>query len=458
MILKVSERGFWPRYGVAGSAALFVATLWVGEPLAESNPDSLAKPVAVESPSSFARLLRSAHEDPSLAGEEEERKAAESVFGGIPHLRDLELRVQNRAWDWVGQSYAIRLEPKGFGEGTAERVTDRLRAERDSLRNRARLNQAILQRYGWAVEWMGLKVGLNHVHQSQALHADRIRVLEAQKLTEGFDLQDLIKAESDLTKLKGEELDLAKQISALERRMEYHGRNQDFHGLDSAEMAGTLQAEEVIARVEGKAFEVDPHHATLDYYRAESKLAQERFYLEKAQNRRFVSFLEFTYDIGDRLDELDRRDEGKAYDLNQAYGLQMGFRIPSLTGGNRDTQRRRLDAAEDKREVALRQRELEEAIRKDFEDFTALAAVYRYLKARTDEFDPRASLRKYLEMAGTDPLQLLAIRESILENQKRMEEARFGLMRNYLKIMDATGELARAPLRNLLSPATERVE
>jgi hypothetical protein len=290
------------------------------------------------------------------------------------------------------------------------------------------------------------------------LHADRIRVLEAQKLTEGFDLQDLIKAESDLTKLKGEELDLAKQISALERRMEYHGRNQDFHGLDSAEMAGTLQAEEVIARVEGKAFEVDPHHATLDYYRAESKLAQERFYLEKAQNRRFVSFLEFTYDIGDRLDELDRRDEGKAYDLNQAYGLQMGFRIPSLTGGNRDTQRRRLDAAEDKREVALRQRELEEAIRKDFEDFTALAAVYRYLKARTDEFDPRASLRKYLEMAGTDPLQLLAIRESILENQKRMEEARFGLMRNYLKIMDATGELARAPLRNLLSPTTERVE
>jgi hypothetical protein len=76
---------------------------------------------------------------------------------------------------------------------------------------------------------------------------------------------------------------------------------------------------------------------------------------------------------------------------------------------------------------------------------------YRYLKARENEVDAQASLKKYLQMSGVDPLSLLDIKAAELRNRIKIQEVKYGILRNWIRVLDASGRLSREPLRNWLA-------
>ena len=76
---------------------------------------------------------------------------------------------------------------------------------------------------------------------------------------------------------------------------------------------------------------------------------------------------------------------------------------------------------------------------------------YRYLRARETQVDAQASLKKYMQMTGVDPLALLTIKAGELKNRIKIEEVRYGILRNWIKVLDASGRLAREPYRNYLA-------
>jgi hypothetical protein len=155
------------------------------------------------------------------------------------------------------------------------------------------------------------------------------------------------------------------------------------------------------------------------------------------------------------LDEITRRDDGKTYDMHNAYALQLGIKIPDITMARHDIARRKVDYLSEKENYERLKSELADQINKDQEDLRSLIAQYRFLKARESEVDATASLKKYLQMNGVDPLTLLSIKESIVKNQIDMCKLRFGILRNYIRVIDVAGELAKPPLRNFLSKSRE---
>jgi hypothetical protein len=400
----------------------------------------------------LSRYLFTAHADPALEARQGDRGLEFSTWPGIPFLRDAEFRLRNEAFDPENMRYTLRLEPFGFGEWSAARRANTAEVSRSRLRDRLLLNRALVDRYALAVDWR-MDVAVRRLDaELYAVLQDRITVLGKRQATTSFDLADLVEAESELTKLRSQDLDLRRDLDVLGRRAAWQlsggVADSGFAGLDTA---GWVEVDSVIAQVERGRLEADTGHVYLEYLKQGLALAEGRYAMEKASGQRYLSFVSFSYDVGDRLGEMRRRDAGKDYDLGRAYILEAGFRLPSLTYGNADINRRRAELRDEKEDYRVRRAELEAGMRKDIEDIRSLVEQYRYLKARETEVDAQASLKKYMQMTGVDPLALLSIKAADLRNRIKIEETRYGILRNWIKVLDASGRLAREPLRNWLS-------
>lgn len=400
----------------------------------------------------LGEYLRSAREDAVLMARKGGGELAFSSWSGLPLVRDLEFRVRNDAFNPDNMRYTVRVEPRGFGEDGAARRFNEAEVRRSRHRDRLLLNRALVDRYMLAIDW--LAAGTLHDLNAElfVVLRDRIKVLDSRKTTEDFDLADLVEAESDLTKVHFQELELRKELDVMEQRAALQAPAAlSVRGFPGFDTTGFASVDDIIAEVEGGGFALDTGHVYLEYLKEGLSLAESRYGMEKAGGNRYLSFLSFSYDVGERIDEMGRRDDGKDYDLSRAYVLEAGFRLPFLTTGNAELNRRRADLLSEKEDYRGRRAELEEVMRKDILDLHSLVAQYRYLRARETQVDAQASLKKYLQMTGVDPLALLAIKGSDLRNRLKLAEMKYGILRNWIKVLDASGRLAREPLRNWLA-------
>ena len=410
---------------------------------------------------SLSRYLLSAREDAVLMARNSGPSPATGSYTGLPFLRDMEFRLRNDALDPANLRYTLRVEPRGFGEGRASRLYNEAEVRRSRYRDRLLLNRAMLDRYLLAVDclmWASFhRINVEHM----AVLVDRIRVLERLKTTEKFEITDLIEAEADLTKLKSQDLDVQKDLDVLQQRIGLQmGNGQEVNGdragdgktaeFASFDTTGLVSVDSITAEVEKGHYSLDTSHVYLQYLKQNLALAENRYRMEQASGRQYLSHLSFSYDMGERLNELERRDAGKDYDLGRAYILEVGFRLPFLTEGMQDINHRKEQLLSEKEDYAQRRRELEDIMRKDLRDIRSLVIHHRYLSARENEVDAQSSLKKYMQMPGVDPLALLAIKSGQLRNRFKLEEVRFGIIKNWIKVLDAAGELTREPLRNFL--------
>jgi hypothetical protein len=455
-----------PGFSAAKAPAVAAQPPAASTPAASTQAASAASTPAVAAPSTAAPIpavpqgektpiadfLRTAKADGVLKARHPDREFETGRYSGIPFIRDLELRVRNDGFDWAGQRYTLRLEPRGFGEGGASARFDDAQVRRSEKRNRLLLNRALVDRYFLAIDLL-MKQEMKRLNTDMiSVSADRIKVLESRKNGEDFDLNDLIEAELDLNKLRTADIDLSKEISVLEHRVAMDLGPVAFAGFDTS---GMVSLDAIISLVEKGGFSVDTGHVYLQYLKLGLTLAENRYRLEKAESRQYLSSLSFSYDVGQRTEEADRRRAGKEYDLGRAYILEAGFRIPDLTTGSRELNRRKLEFLSEKEDYEQNKRELAQVMEKDIEDILFLVSQYRYLTARESEVDAKSSLKKYLQLTGVDPLVLLSIKNSQLKNAFKIQEVKYGIILNYIKVMDATGRLGQAPLRNFLSAGNE---
>lgn len=402
----------------------------------------------------IAKYLGTAREDGALKARRSDDGLAFSSYPGLPLLRDLEFRIRNDALDPSNMRYTLRFEPRAFGEGRASRLYNEAQVKRSHQRTRLLLNRALLDRHLLAIDLL-MKKSIHRLNgEVIAVSEDRIKVLEKLQMTTDFHLGNLIEAEAELTKQRSQDLDIQKEIGLLEERIAFHLGNKSgtgpagFAGFDTT---GFVSVETIIAEVEKGGLDLDTGHVYLEYLKQGLALAENRYHLEKAEGRQYLSFLSFSYDVGERLNELERRDDGKDYDLARAYVLEAGFRLPPLTTGNQVINRRKEAFLAEKEDYEGRRREFEDIMRKDIRDIHTLVAQYRYLKARENEVDAQASLKKYMQLSGVDPLVLLSIKSGNLKNSLKLEEVRYGIIMNWIKVLDASGKLSREPLRNYLA-------
>jgi hypothetical protein len=404
---------------------------------------------------SFKNLLISARNDPVVSSQDNKNAAVTKTFIGIPGIENIEFRVRNTGFDQNNFRYSLRLQPRGVLETRAAGSYNSSLITTKRMKRNLLLNIAINNRYITFIDLLEWKTLLELYHELITLYDDRIKVLEESAYSEKFELEKLVKAEDDRSDEKVFSLEIEKNISVLEQRVAYYLGDSSFTSFDTS---GLVSIETIIRRIETGTFSLDTNNAYLDFYRTEIDLARKRFDLEKAETRRYLDLISFNYDNGEMYDELMRKYDLKDYNLKKSFSIELGFRIPNLTLAAHELNSRRADLLKESEKYEKVKDELSEKVRKDLADLRQLIAQYRYLKERSSQVDVEASLKKFVQIDGIDPLVVLEIKEDILKNRISSTSIKYGIMRNYIYVIDNAGLLSQTPIRNYLSENMEIVE
>ncbi len=398
--------------------------------------------------SAIGTFLLTADKDYAVAEQEKKVSFLEGSSKNMPVIDDIEIRIRNQAFRFDGQRYSLRVEPRGFGETRSSRNLYRQRVNYNKQRREVLYNRALKNRYDMIIDLLFRESMLQFHKDMTVLYEDKIKVLRKQLGSENFNLTDIIKAEDKLTQLKFENIERERSVNRLKKEIGLYLETEETVKFDTA---GLLTVEDINKAVENTEFMLDTNNVNLKYDRLNFQLAESRYKMEVSESRRYVPFFEFGYDHGERLEELAEKEDGDEYDLKRAFIMNLGIRIPYINTDRQDINRRKLEYLTDRENYLELKKELAERMKKDIEDIKLLVSQYTFLAARESDVNAESSLKKYLKMDGVDPLILLSIRQSILENDIKKEKIRFDIYRNYIRVIDVNGQLSHKPLKNYLS-------
>ncbi|NLW29934.1 MAG: TolC family protein [Fibrobacter sp.] len=399
-------------------------------------------------------LLLTSAKDPVIVSYESET-GIDRGFNGIPGIDGIELRIRNTGFDEEDFLYSIRIKPRGLGETRAASRFNTSISSNNKYKQKLLLNVAIYERYLLYVYLVEYKTLHEYYKDLITLYDDRINVMESQAHSEEFKLEQLIKEEKDRTKEWVMCKEIEKNIQVFEQNAKRYLNDTSFANFDTS---GLVSIETVMNRLNETNFVLDTNNAYLDYYRNKLELEKARFELEKAESRRYLDMINFRYDNKDMADEIRDKNNFKNYDYKKAFGIELSFQIPNLTNSAADYNRRKASYLSEIEKYNKTKEELDAKVRKDLADLNQLIAQYKYLKARETEVDAEASLKKYLQIEGIDPLVLLDVKENVLKNKIEMAQIKYGILRNYIYVLDNAGKLSDMPIRNYLSEVNGVIE
>jgi hypothetical protein len=401
----------------------------------------------------LGRFLAAAKNDSVVIAQKETVSRLKKIPFSLPFISDVEMRVRNRGFDVEGQRYSLKIEPRGFGETKAARDLWRAQTSFEEYSNYGELNEKIMLLYIYFVDMLERKSLANGYHDLIPVFEDRIDVMEKLQNSTDFDLTDLVKTEKDYAKLISEKIEEEQETITANRYIWSILGDTLSGGIDTV---GLISVAEIKKELEKTKPVLDEKNVYLKSMKSEFEYSEKRFRLEKTQARKIISFVEFSYDRGSYLEEYARdRSNTKSFDYNKAYIIELGIKFPMISSQKEDIARREIEFLNDKEEYARLKQELVAKVIKDREDIIAYIERYELLTRRETEADAEASLKKYLEMSGIDPLVLLEIQEDLIKNRMEKEKIYFSILRNYIYVMDVNGKLIETPMRNLLSAKQE---
>ncbi len=365
----------------------------------------------------------------------------------VPFIDDIELRIRNQGFAFDRQRYTLRVEPNGFGVTKAERNLLRKRKAYHECREELLMNEMLRERYMLVLELNYRKKMLELQEDLRLLYKDRINVLDKMTGSRDFELDDLIKAENDFGEISSEIFDAKYDLRRHREEIEEMLSDRSFNDFDTT---GFITISFISDYLREEEIDCDTNNVYLRENRLAFQVSEGRYELENAEGREYISFLEFAYDQDDMLDEIEDRNEGDEYNLNNAFIMEVGLRLPFINEDRDDVNRRKVDYLSEKENYEELKKDLMNKAKKDSADIRVRTSTYRYLEKRRDSVNVESSLKKYMQMEGVDPRVLLSIKEKIIKNDMRMEELRYDIMQDYIRVLDITGILSRQPLRNYL--------
>jgi hypothetical protein len=177
-----------------------------------------------------------------------------------------------------------------------------------------------------------------------------------------------------------------------------------------------------------------------------TELAENRYNLERAENRRYLSFLQFDYEMDERRD------------FEEAMILRFGIMIPIVNQNRLDIDRRKITSLREKSDYENLKREIAGDITFFLRDLERSIKQYDILLGRKAVSNAESSLEVFKRIEGTNPLKLLKMKKSILKTEVAITKMKRRILRKYVNLLDVCGKLSEKPFRNHLSTNLETLD
>jgi hypothetical protein len=397
-------------------------------------------------------IIRTSADDRRVSLQDEKHKFIKRTFPGIPLIDKIELKAQEKAFNLKNVEYSMKIQLRGIGESFSSARYRKAMFLKSEHKSQLVIGSTLFDRYLGIIDLLEQDSKHKLYQELMDVYVDKIKVMKKLSTVDPkFEITELIKVENDNVKTLAADMECRKFADLYASKLKTLLNDQDFIEIDTS---GMLPIDSLIMlvgnKLENNAFRLDSDNVHIRKYKIDLDIEEERYKLEKAESRNYLSYFGFAYDNGEHLDQIKKRDDGKEYNLNDAFSLEVGITLPFLTTRPQDVVKRKSDYIKAKDEYETFKEELQYLFTEDINDLKYYIIQYRLLKARELEVDAEASLKKYLEFKGADPLVLLTIKENIIKNQLNRADVIYGLYRNYIQVLDMTGELVKWPTRNFL--------
>ncbi len=392
---------------------------------------------------SVSEFLSSAAQDPTLHFQNEKVDYLEGSSPNTPFIREVEFRARIDEFKESQQRYGVRLSPTGWGETRNGKKVYKSRLEYNEAQLELLLNKALKRRYRLLIDFIRTRDLLDLNRKLMDIAEDRADI--KRKSIEDLDADPtaLVAAEDDIIQLQLDIIDLENSVRDLEDEMR---TAMGADGAVSLEAAGLIDMDEIKKAIED--FSHPPEMENIHIRRAHlsTELAENRYNLEKAENRRYFSFFQFDYEMDERRD------------FEEAMILRFGVMLPIVNQNRLDIDRRMITSLREKSDYENLKREIAGDISFFLRDLERSMKQYDILLQRQAASNAKSSLEVFQRIEGTNPLKLLKMKKSMLRTEVALTKMKRRIFRKYINLLDVSGKLAEKPLRNHLSTNLEPLD
>ena len=440
---------------------------------------------AVAAPLTWEQLVESVDKDPVYQTSEKRSQAA-SQDVGTKLWDNLEFRYQLDGFSFAKHDFELRLKPKSFGIGSADKR--QYETLRDYQKARLAVDRSYLlyDRYERALRYVIRRKIAEIDKQLYQVNLDRIEVLHLKAGSETFNSQDLIVALEQESARRAELLGDSTALKDAELKLKSWVPDFDSVGLDTAwlptmdELAKGLQ--DGIA-VNDQFPEVMKAKSKMEYEQAKSKR-------DLAKGNDFISHIGVGYslkveslmkkykeldagDVGPYAEYKDYKDDfldetgcssistcGKTAEflvpdkddrqLKDKFFVNLAVRLPFFDDNNGNALRNQVDELDAESDYLDAVRTLTQKVSRLSEEIVALVAQWKVQKDFVEKVNAGNLFEDFAQSAGADPLLLLRARESALESDLKALKLEYDIFDRYLILLTYTGIFANPNVKNHL--------
>ena len=441
---------------------------------------------AVAAPLTWEALVESVDKDPVLQISQKRSETA-AQDPGTKLWDNLEFRYQLDGFSFARHDFELRLKPKAFGVGSADK--QQYASHRDYQKARMAVDRSYLMydRYERALRYVIRRKTAEVDRQLYQVVLDRIEVLHLKAGSETFNSQDLIAALELESARRAELLGDSTALRDAELKLKSWVPDFDSVGLDTSwlptmeELAKGLQDG---ISVNEQFPEVQKAKAKMDYERSKSKR-------DLAKGHDYISHIGVGYSLRieslmkqyKELDKADVAESGKYYDyqgdwldkrgcekwnacenekieilvpdkddrqLKDKFFVNLAVRLPFFDDNNGSVLRNQVDELDAESDYLDAVRTLNQKVSRLSEEIVALVSQWKVQKEFVEKVNAGNLFEDFAQSAGADPLLLLRARESALESDLKAIRLESEIFERYIILLQYTGIFANPSVKNHL--------
>ncbi len=388
-------------------------------------------------------FLATSENDYVLDPQNEKMDFLYSSSSNTPFFDRIELRTQTDQFEFSRQKYSLRFYTNGWNvTGNAKKLYNATlqstRTKRDLL-----FHQALKRRYVLLIDFLHTRNMLALQRKLKKVYGDRVTVLKSRKNKLDFDVNNLLMAEDSHMEAQIKVMDMENSIRRIEDKIRQYVPVEGAVEFDTDNLTDIDFIRETIWQT---GFSTVENNIYLKQSSSRLELAKNRYELEKSENRKYVRYLEVSY------------NNNKRHDATEAYSVGLAISLPFINSGRIEINRMKLQFLTAKSRYEVLKRMLAENFKMISSNLENLVRQYGVLMGKNREGIAESALKTYMRVEGIDPMVLLKIKEKLLKRDILLGKIRYEIYTKYIELLDVTGKLSERPLKNYISVGMEEVK
>ncbi|MCQ2107237.1 MAG: hypothetical protein MJZ05_00565 [Fibrobacter sp.] len=440
---------------------------------------------AFAGPLTWEQLIQSVDNDPRYQAAQ--KRAEMTSTGQNTKLWDkLELRYKLDGFSFAQHDFELRITPKGFGEGSADKAHWEAQVAYQKAHLIADRAELLYDRYDRAIHYINRQRIAKLNKELYQVNSDRIEVLHMKAGSATFNPQDLMTSLEKEASLRAEMMTDSASLLNAEAKLKLWVPDFDGVELDSTWIPSM---DEVAAQLEG-GLEINETFPAIAMAAGKMKSEKSKIQQDASKSRDYISHIGIGYSL--KIESLmEKYKDLDAYDIygtgsydayrgefekqtgcvsqlgctatarvlipdvdnrktSDKFFANLAFRLPFFDS-NKDsdlkTQVAELDAEGDYMKDF---RDVSQKVTKLVDEINALIAQWKVQKEFVEKVNAGSIFEQFAKNAGSDPLLLLRARESALESDLRAIKLENDIFTRYLALLEYAGVLGAEGVQNHL--------